>query len=50
MQRAIKWSMLLPACLAVILAAGAARAQDEKPAAPPRDRGSAEDLTYANLR
>jgi hemoglobin len=50
MQRAIKWSMLLPVCLAVVLAAGAARAQEEKPAAAPRDRGSAEDQIYANLR
>jgi hemoglobin len=50
MRPALKGSMLLSAFLAAVLTAGAAQAQDEKPAEPPRERGSAEDLIYTNLR
>ena len=50
MQRVTRWSILLPACLAMVLVLGAAPAADDKPAAASSDSKALDGLIYTNLK
>ena len=49
MRQATRWSVLVLACLAMVLAANAVRAADDKPAAA-LDRKALDGIVYANLK
>ena len=50
MRRETRWSLLLPACLAAVVATSVARAEDDKPAARTMERKASDALIYTNLK
>jgi truncated hemoglobin YjbI len=46
----MKWSALLPVCLTLVLTAGAAQAQEDKPAGGAMKAGKHDDAVYATLK
>jgi hemoglobin len=50
MRQVTRWSVLFPACLAMMVVTNAIEAADEKPAAGALDRKTLDGMVYANLK